>query len=111
MNIIETTLNQNLLQLSNWVDSTPTSQIIDTMTYDLYESDNPFRKITSDNINNKTLRYTAKAVTDVGAEMFSVFANPYYLTHKIITLPTMYKSVAETYKKYSDLHNQQNNTL
>ena len=38
MNLIEATaFRQNVIDLSNWVDSTPVPQVIDTFTYDLYE--------------------------------------------------------------------------
>lgn len=93
--------NQNLSLLTNWVDSTPIPQVIDTVTYDLYESNNPFRQKFSENIDNKVLKYTVYATTGIGAEMFSAFSNPYYLTHKMIQLPTMYQNVVNVYKKYS----------
>lgn len=93
--------NQNLSLLTNWVDSTPMPQVIDTVTYDLYESNNPFRQKFSQNIDNKVLKYTVYATTGIGAEMFSAFTNPYYLTHKMIQLPMMYQNVVGVYKKYS----------
>ena len=79
----------------------PLPQVIDTVTYDLYESNNPFRQKTDKKFDNKALRYTVNATSAVGAEAFSVFTNPYYLTHKIVNLPVMYKNVANIYKKYS----------
>ena len=54
MDSINSAINQNLSILSNWVDSTPVPQVIDTMTYDIYESSNPFRQKFSKNIDNKT---------------------------------------------------------
>ena len=102
MNLINNTLVQNMSVFSNWVDSTPAPQVIDTITYDVYETSNPFRKTyTPEDINNKGLRLAANATTTVGAEVFSAFANPYYLTHKITQIPTAYKSVVDTYKKYT----------
>ncbi len=100
MNLINQTLTQNMSILSNWVDSTPAPQIIDTVTYDLYESNNPFRKKFSQNdINNKALRVAANTTTAVSAEVFSAFANPYYLTHKITNIPVAYKTVVAAYKR------------
>ncbi len=103
MNLINaTSFSQNLSLFSNWVDSTPVHQVIDTVTYDVYESNNPFRyKFSDDKIKNDLLRKTANATTTVGAEVFSAFMNPYYLTHKIVKLPSMYQGVVNTYKKYS----------
>lgn len=103
MNLINPmTFTQNLSVLSNWVDSTPVSQMIDTMTYDLYESSNPFRKtFTQEEISNKGLRLAANTTTTVSAEVFSAFANPYYLTHKVTQIPAAYKGVVDVYKKYS----------
>ena len=43
--------------------------------------------------------------TGVGAEIFSAFTNPYYLTHKVVQLPTMYQNVVDVYKKYSTPQN------
>lgn len=100
------TINQNLSIFTNWVDSTPVPQVIDTVTYDLYESGNPFRQdFNSRDINNTALRYTVKTTTSVGAEVFSAFTNPFYLAHKIVQLPSMYQSVVDTYKKYSTPQN------
>lgn len=101
MNSIQTTFSQNISLFSSWIDSTPLPQVIDTVTYDLYESNNPFRQKTDKKFDNKALRYTINATSAVGAEAFSVFTNPYYLTHKIVNLPVMYKNVANIYKKYS----------
>ncbi len=102
MNLINTALIQNISSLSNWVDSTPAPQVIDTVTYDLYETSNPFRRtFDKRDINNKGLRVAANATTTVSAEVFSAFANPYYITHKIAQIPTAYKTVVDTYKKYT----------
>lgn len=95
-----TPFRQNVIDLSNWVDSTPVPQVIDTVTYDLYESNNPFRyKFSRTQINNKPLRVVANTTTSVGAEVFSVFTNPYYITHKIVNIPIAYNSVVDTYKR------------
>lgn len=103
MNLIEATaFKQNMINISNWIDSTPTSQVIDTVTYDLYEGNNPFRyKFSSSQISNKQLRDAANATTSVGAEFYSVFTNPYYITHKIVKIPAAYNSVVDAYKNYS----------
>ena len=103
MNLIEATaFRQNMIDLSNWVDSTPVPQVIDTFTYDLYESSNPFRyKFSRTQINNKPLRVAANTTTAVGAEVFSVLTNPYYITHKIVNIPTAYHTVVGAYKNYS----------
>ena len=101
MNLIDSTVfRQNISTLSNWVDSTPVNQMIDSVTYDLYESSNPFRKKFDKNeINNKGLRIVANTTTTMGAEIFSFFSNPYYLTHKVTRIPVWYNSVVDTYKK------------
>ena len=88
--------------LSNWTDSVQIPQIINNLTYNYYESNNPFRlKVEDDqqseNENNQISTFT----TIVGAELFSVFTNPYYLTHKIVQIPSLYRSVVDVYKKYS----------
>lgn len=107
MNLINTTvISQNISLFSNWVDSTSVPKMVDTVTYDLYESDNPFRHRFNDKqIKNDALRHSVNATAAVGAEAYSMFANPYYLTHKIINLPmyipASYKKVAEMYSKYS----------
>jgi hypothetical protein len=103
MNLINTTIyQQNMNALTNWVDTTPTNKIIDTMTYDLYESNNPFRKTFDKNeINNKGLRIAANTTTAVGAEFFSALTNPYYLSHKITQIPVWYDSIVDVYKKQS----------
>lgn len=102
MNPINTSFSQNISLFASWIDSTPLPQVIDTVTYDLYESNNPFRnKFNKEQIKNNNLRHTVNTTTAVGAEMFSIFTNPYYLTHKIIHLPSMYNHVVGAYKKYS----------
>ena len=45
------TVNNPINALYNWVDSTPMPQIIDTVTYDVYESNNPFRTSFNKNDN------------------------------------------------------------
>jgi hypothetical protein len=106
MNLISTTIyKQNIINLQNWVDTTPLPQAIDNVTYDLYESNNPFRKHFDENqIHNKGLRVSANTATTLSAEFFSAFSNPYYISHKIISIPTYYKNVVNTYEKFSD-HN------
>lgn len=94
------TVNNQINSLTNWVDSTPMPQIIDTVTYDLYESNNPFRtSFSKEDISNKPLRIAANTTTTIGAEAFSMFTNPYYLTHKIVNIPTYYKNVVNSYQK------------
>ena len=101
MNLIDSTVfRQNVSILSNWVDSTPVNQMIDSVTYDLYESNNPFRKkFDKTDISNKGLRVVANTTTAIGAEVFSAFANPYYLTHKVTQIPVWYGNVVDAYKK------------
>ena len=103
MNSINTSFRQNISLFTNWIDSTPIPDVIDTVTYDLYEDSNPFRnnKFTKEQIPNTQLRHTVNTTTKIGAEMFSIFTNPYYLTHKIIHLPAMYNHVVGAYKKFS----------
>ena len=103
MNLINATiLKQNMSILSNWVDSTPVPDVIDSVTYDLYESSNPFRKTFSkEEISNRGLRVAANTTTAVGAEVFSAFANPFYLSHKLVSIPTMYTTVVDSYKRNS----------
>lgn len=94
------TVNNPINSLTNWVDSTPMPQIIDTVTYDLYESNNPFRtSFSKEDISNKPLRIATNTTTTIGAEAFSMFTNPYYLTHKIVNIPTYYKNVINSYQK------------
>lgn len=104
MNLITTTVfKQNMSVLSNWVDSTPMNEVIDTVTYDLYESSNPLRgSFGKNDINNKGLRVAANATTAVGAEFFSAFTNPYYLMHKVVQVPVLYSNVVDTYKKITN---------
>lgn len=100
---INTSFSQNISLFTNWVDSTPLPDMIDTVTYDLYESNNPFRdnKFSKKQIKNDNIRHTVNATTAVGAEFFSVYTNPFYLTHKIVHLPSMYNNVVDFYKKYT----------
>ena len=89
-------------KLSGWVDSKPASDLIDSVTYDLYESNNPFRKtFNQDEINNKNLRTAINTTTRIGAEAFSAFANPYYLSHKFTHIPIYYQTVVNKYKQGS----------
>lgn len=88
--------------LSNWVDTIQVPQIINNLTYEYYESNNPFRfKIEDDQQNENSTNQIINATTIAGAELFSVFTNPYYLTHKIVQIPSLYRSVVDVYKKYS----------
>ena len=81
--------------LINWVNSKPIPDVIDTFTYDISESDNPFRQ----NYTKQELSPVAKNTKLVGAEVFSAFTNPYYLTHKIIHIPTYYQTAVSEYNK------------
>jgi len=101
MNLINSTiLKQNLASLSNWADSTSVPTVIDSVTYDLYESNNPFRKkFSEEEIHNKGMRIAVNTGTAVSAELFSAFANPYYLTHKITQIPVLCNHVIDTYKR------------
>ncbi len=103
MNLISMKIyQQNLATLSNWVDSTPVNQMIDNVTYNQYESSNPFRKkFDKTEISNTALRTAANTTTVIGAEMFSMFSNPYYLTHKVTQIPVWYQSAVDSYKNIS----------
>lgn len=82
----------------NWLNSNPTTDLIDSVTYNLYEDNNPFRNtFNSEQIENKKLRFAINTTTNIGAEVFSAFANPYYLTHKITHIPTYYKNAVDLY--------------
>lgn len=107
MNIIDVTVfKQGMSSISNWMDTTPVPQVIDTVTYDLYESNNPLRrKFDKNDINNKSLRIAANATTALSAEFFSAFTNPYYLSHKVTQVPVLYKNVVDTYKKVASTGN------
>jgi len=101
MNLINSTIfSQNIPRmLENWIDSKPVSGLIDEITYDLYEDSNPFRtSFTKEDINNRTLRIGANVVSAAGAEVFSAFANPYYLSHKITHIPVYYENAVLLYK-------------
>jgi len=103
MNLINMKVyQQNLATLSNWVDSTPVNQMIDSVTYNQYENSNPFRKkFDKTEISNTALRTAANTTTTIGAEMFSMFSNPYYLTHKVTQIPVWYQSAVNSYKNNS----------
>lgn len=84
----------------NWVDSKPFPQLIDSVTYDLYEDNNPFRTHFSHNeIRNEGVRLALNTATSVGAETFSLFTNPYYLSHKITQIPVYYQNAVDLYNK------------
>ena len=86
--------------LVNWVDSKPIPQLIDSVTYDLYEDNNPFRTHFSRNeISNKNVRLAVNTAASIGAETFSLFANPYYLSHKITQIPVYYQNAVDLYNK------------
>jgi len=101
MNLITSKIyQQNVTTLMNWVDSTPVNQMIDTVTYDLYESSNPFRTtFGKESIENKNIRSVVNTATAAGAEAFSFFTNPFYLTHKVTQIPVLFNSVVDTYKQ------------
>lgn len=102
MNLITNTINQNISQLSNWVNTTPVPDMIDTVTYDLYEQDNPFRReYTNFKFGNPYLNSSVNVAKKTGAELFSIFANPYYMMHKIVNIPVYYKNATELYKTYA----------
>ena len=99
MNLIH---NHIISSLNNWVDSTPPTQMVDYLTYDQYEVNNPLRLnfYDSKSINNTYLRTTADVAKNVSAEVLSAYINPFYLTHKIINAPvTAYQAVVNAYSK------------
>lgn len=101
MNLINFNTQSNNIStiISSWADSKPVPDLIDSLTYDLYESSNPFnRTFSKDEISNKGIRYTLNTTAKVGAEAFSAFANPYYLSHKITHIPVYYQTVVDKYK-------------
>lgn len=83
-----------------WVAQTPTPKIIDTFTYDVYESENPFKIdfFGDGKINNNYMLKTLTATQNISAEVYSAYTNPFYMTHKIINLPSQ---AVEIYKKNS----------
>ncbi len=86
---------------NNWVDSRPLPNIIDEFTYDQYESNNPFRnKFNGNQIKTESFRAAANTALAINAEVFSAFANPYYLGHKIIHIPTYYKNAVDLYNSH-----------
>ena len=103
MNLIH---NKIISSLNNWVDSTPANVIVDSLTYDQYEINNPFRLnfYEPKNIQNSYLRATAGAAKNIGAEITSAYINPFYLTHKIVNAPVFYKDVVNTYSKNKSLN-------
>ena len=101
MNLIDSAIIKNNLttNLRNWADSVEIPSLIDSVTFDLYDSNNPFKKtFTKDEIHNTPMRILANTGTTVGSEFFSAFTNPYYLTHKVTQVPVLYQSVVNTYK-------------
>lgn len=102
MNLLDSTIIKQdfTTAIKGWVDSTTVPSAIDSVTYNLYESNNPFRKkFNNEEINNNKIRVIANTGTAVGAEIFSAFANPYYLTHKITQMPVYYQSAVNAYKR------------
>lgn len=98
MNFLSTQYANVQNNLSVWVKSKPTPDLIDTLTYDLYEDNNPFRRTFSgDDIRDKRLRAIANVSAQTTAEIFSAFANPYYLEHKIAHVPTYYQNAVNLY--------------
>ena len=61
---------------------------IDSMTYNQYESSNPLRIKYQhvDSFENKNVKKTVLAAQGVGAEVYSLYANPFYLFHKLILI-------------------------
>ena len=101
MNILNVQSTSFTDTFNNWVDSRPLSQIIEEVTYDQYESSNPFRnKFDENQIKTNSIRTTANTALAINAEVFSAFANPYYLGHKIIHVPTYYKNAVDFYNSH-----------
>lgn len=101
MNLIDSlNIKNNITStIQNWTDYNEIPTLINSVTFDLYDSNNPFKKkFTKEEINNKPIRILANTGTTVGSEVFSAFTNPYYLTHKVTQIPIMYQSVVNTYK-------------
>lgn len=62
MNLIDSAIIKNNLTstLRNWTDSVEIPALIDSVTYDLYDSSNPFKKtFTKEEISNKPMRILA----------------------------------------------------
>ncbi len=100
MNIIDYYITQKK-DMKNWVQTRSVPKIIDEFTYKPYESDNPFRLDFSNQINqisNDMVKQSVNVAQNVGAEVFSAYTNPYYLSHKMINMPS---NVVEIYNKYS----------
>ncbi len=93
-------LNEQYNTFSNWVTQTPVPKIIDSVTYDTYESENPFRIDFFGNkpFENKFIKKTVNIAQNTGAEIYSAYTNPFYLTHKIVNIPTYYKNAVNAYK-------------
>lgn len=99
---ISNTINSNINHITDWAANTPINEMFDSLTYDIYESDNPFRhEYSKSEIKNPAVKYTINAAKTTGAELYSVFANPFYLAHKIVNIPVYYKNAADLYKKAS----------
>ena len=58
---------------------------VDNLTYYQQESSNPLRLKydTIDSFENKKIKKTATVAQGVGAEVFSLYSNPFYLLHKL----------------------------
>ncbi len=58
---------------------------VDNWTYYQQESSNPLRLKydTIDSFENKKVKKTATVAQGVGAEVFSLYSNPFYLLHKL----------------------------
>jgi hypothetical protein len=99
MNLIH---NHIISSLNNWVDSTPAPQIVDSLTYDQYEINNPLRLnfYNPKNIDNRYLRTGANIAKNIGTEVVSAYINPFYLTHKVVNAPAVaYQTVINAYSK------------
>lgn len=86
--------------IKTWTQNINGVRVFDELTYNQYESNNPLRLEYShiNNIKNDKLRQSAQAAQYMGAEILSAYINPYYLSHKIINLPS---NISEIYQKYS----------
>ncbi len=99
MNSLNTQYTNIQNNLSLWAKSKPVPDLIDSLTYNLYEDSNPFNRTFDDNdISDKRLRAIANAGTKTTAEIFSAFANPYYLSHKFTHIPVYYKNSVNLYE-------------
>ena len=84
-------------------------QTIEEVTYDSYEGNNPFSKTFNNlQIEDKNIQSAVDTTKLIGAEAFSLFTNPFYLTHKFVQIPTYYKTIVENYTKTSKQHSDMN---